>query len=188
MIFFWSIRWNGMMVNPIRLPAWLSCLLVWSVVAGAVIACGKPAVIGLRPDYPPVEKKWYALLAEFVEVDSLAPTFRWQPLNVALVAPSTTTGYAHVDKVHYEIRIWRTVTKGTGKLVYARDRLTATEHRIPLPLSPGTRYFWSVRAHFEINGRRRITEWTLAGYLLRAETVPNEACLRFKTPLAEKRK
>jgi hypothetical protein len=68
------------------------------------------------------------------------------------------------------------------KLVYQREKLTATEHRAEQPLDPGSRYYWRVRVHFEIDGVDRTTEWALAGYLLRSEAVPNDSCLRFKTP------
>lgn len=172
---------------PNRWPGWMICLILAGVLAAGGTGCGKPALVGLTPEYPVARKKWHSLVAEFVEVDSLTPTFRWQPLDIALVAPSHPVEHAHVDHVRYEIRIWQTVTNSTGKLVYVQDRLTATEHRITRPLSPGTRYFWSVRAHFEVNGRHRMTEWALAGYLLRSETVPNESCLRFKTPSEEGR-
>jgi hypothetical protein len=70
----------------------------------------------------------------------------------------------------------------SGKLAYMREQLTATDHRLEQPLDPGTRYYWSVRGHFEIDGQARTTEWTLAGFLLRSDSVPNESCLRFKTP------
>lgn len=185
MIFFWFIPWTGRIVNPIRLSAWRPFLLVLSVVAGAVTGCGKPAMVGLRPDYPPVERKWHALLAEFVEVDSLTPTFRWQPLDRVIMDPSVPCENASTESVTYEIRIWRTVTRGAGKLVYAKSQLTAPEHRLERPLDPGTRYYWSVRAHLAINGRLRVTEWALAGYLLRGEAVPNDSCLRFTTPANE---
>lgn len=182
MTFFGSICSSGAMAIHHRLLG-LLCLLMASGLAGAVTGCGKPAMVGLRPDYPPVERKWYALLTEFVEVDTLTPTFRWQPLDIGPVDPSTPRNDGPIDNVTYEIRIWQTVARSTGKLVYAKSLLTATEHRLERPLNPGTRYFWSVRAHFEVDGRHRITEWTLAGYLLRSETVPNDSCLRFKTPL-----
>jgi len=169
-----------------RLPAWLLWLIVAGVLAAAATGCGKPALVGLIPEYPVVRKQWYSLVTEFVEVDSLTPTFRWQPLDITLVAPLHPMERVQVDHVSYEIRIWQTVIKNTGKLVYVQDRLAATEHRITRPLSPGTRYYWSVRAHFEVNGERRMTEWTLAGYLLRSETVPNESCLRFQAPLEER--
>ncbi|WP_319524534.1 hypothetical protein [uncultured Desulfosarcina sp.] len=174
------------MAIPNRLPAWLLWLIVAGLLAAAATGCGKSALIGLVPEYPVVRKQWYSLVTEFVEVDSLTPTFRWQPLDIARIVPLHPMERVQVDHVRYEIRIWQTVIKSTGKLVYVQDRLDATEHRITRPLSPGTRYYWSVRAHFEVNGEHRMTEWTLAGYLLRSETVPNESCLRFQTPLEER--
>lgn len=154
--------------------------------AGAISGCSKPAVVGLYPEYPPVVRKRFSLLADFVEIDTLTPTFRWKPLTIAPTDSSTHRISDRIDHVTYEIRIWRTVASNTGKLVYARERLTATEHRLERPLNPGTRYYWSVRANFEVEGRRRTTEWTLAGYTLRNEAVPNASCLRFKTPLKER--
>ena len=186
MIFFGSTRWNGVAVILIRPHKCLLSLLMVSVLAGMTTGCGKPAMIGLITDFPEVERKWYSLVTEFVEVESLSPTFRWQPFDIVRVDPLPPFEYPHVNNVSYEIRIWQTVTQNTGKLIYTRKQLTSTEHRIEQPLIPGKRYYWSVRAHFEVNGRHRITEWALAGYLLRSETVPNDSCLRFKTPLEQK--
>ena len=162
---------------------------VFSVCLWATIiaGCGKPALVGLHPDDPPVTRKGLSLLTDFVEVDTLTPTFRWHPLTIS-VNPSNDNEPARLDNITYEIRIWRTVSSEGGKLVYLRKQLTATEHRIEQPLLSGTCYYWSVRAHFDINGHARTTEWTLAGYPLRSDTVPSESCLRFKTPLEERLK
>lgn len=154
----------------------LVCL--WAVL---IAGCGKPAMVGLHPENPPVTRKGLSLLTDFVEVETLTPTFRWQPLPVK-ADQSTGTEHAQIENVTYEIRIWRTVGNEGGKLVYRRTELNATEHCLEKPLDPGTRYYWSVRAHFEIKGQERTTEWSLAGYLLRSEAVPNDSCLRFRTP------
>ncbi|MGD9307975.1 MAG: hypothetical protein PVG51_02485 [Desulfosarcina sp.] len=144
-------------------------------------ACGKPAAVGLYPDNPPVTRKGLSLLTQFVEMDTLTPTFRWQPLTIR-TNQATRRESAKVDNITYEIRIWRTISRDGGKLVYRREKLMTAEHRVEQPLDPGTRYYWNVRAHFEIDGVDRTTEWALAGYLLRSEAVPNDSCLRFKTP------
>lgn len=167
LLFKWSAQWVVIL-----------SVCLWAVI---VAGCGKPAVVGLHPDHPPVARKGLSLLTDFVEVDTLTPTFRWQPLTVS-VDPSSGQEPARVDNITYEIRIWRTVSSDGGKLVYKRGQLTATEHRLEQPLDPGTRYYWSVRGHFDIEGQNRTTEWTMAGYLLRSDSVPNESCLRFKTP------
>jgi hypothetical protein len=146
--------------------------------------CQGTTLVGLRPEYPPVEIKAFSLYSEFVEVDSLQPTFRWQafPLSVKEEATEEPTRKVKIEHVTYEIRIWRTTTDATGKLQYARRGLIEAQHRLETPLNPGTQYFWSVRAHFKLNGHPRTIEWSMAGYALRNEAVPNESCLRFRTP------
>jgi hypothetical protein len=156
--------------------ALLMCL--WG---GVITGCGKPAMVGLYPITPPVARKGFSLLAEFVEVDTLTPTFRWRPLTLRAGHP-TEIEAAKIENTTYEIRIWRVVRNDTGKLVDLGEKLTTTEYRPEKPLDPGTRYYWTVRAHFMIDGQNRTTEWALAGYLLRNEAVPNDSCLRFKTP------
>lgn len=154
----------------------LICL--WAVI---IAGCGKPAVVGLYPETPPVMRKGFTLLTEFVEVDTLTPIFRWRPLTIQ-ADHLTETGAARIENITYEIRIWRVIGGEGGKLIYQREKLNRTEHRLEQPLDPDTRYYWSVRANFEVNGQSRTTEWTLAGYLLRNEAVPNDSCPPFKTP------
>ena len=86
--------------------------------------CGVP-VVGLHPEYPPVKKKTFSLYSEFVEVNSLQPTFRWQPF------PGPEDDFA--DRIHdvtYELRIWTTVPRRSGKLMYARDGLELASHML----------------------------------------------------------
>lgn len=166
-------------------PTWrtrlIGCAIVFLCSTG-LTACGKPSVVGLHPEYPPVVRKSFSLRADFVTVDTLTPTFRWQPLKILSNDQSTEKGVGIIENITYEIRIWRMVPTELGKLVYMRRNLTSTMHRLEIPLEPDIRYLWSVRAHFEIDGRNRLTEWTMAGYPLRNESVPNDSCLRFQTP------
>ena len=163
---------------------WSACLRAGGLAClGAVIiaGCGKPAIVGLHPDAPPVMRKGMSLQTDFVEIDTLQPTFRWHPLAIGTDLPGDQAS-VRIDNITYEIRIWRTVSSDAGKLVYQRTQLTTTEHQLEHALDYATRYYWSVRAHFDIDGKNRTTEWTLAGYLLRSDSVPNDSCLRFKTP------
>lgn len=148
-----------------------------------ITGCSLTASVGLYPEYPPLVRKRLSLLTDFVEVDQLTPNFRWQPLDMDRFDP------LHMpENITYELRVWRTVPNENGKLVYVRNRLVETVHQMELPLEPGTRYLWSVRAHFTIDGNHRTTEWTMAGYTLRNESVPNDSCLRFITPSKERNK
>ena len=146
--------------------------------------CGTPRV-GLQPQYPPFEKGMFALWGRFTEVDSLQPTLRWEPFPRQEDRDADQDGWlSGIEDVTYELRIWKTITASSGKLVYARGRLRLPYHKVEEPLEPLTNYLWSVRSHFVRDGRPRTIEWGLAGYLLRGETVPNPSCFRFKTPAA----
>lgn len=181
MTFSGFIQSSGVMTSITRcsntlFTGCLACL--WAVI---IASCGKTSIVGLHPDNPPVARRGLSLQTDFVEVDTLKPTFRWHPLAVRTDPPEDQDS-ARIDNITYEIRIWRTVSSNAGKLVYQRKQLAVTEHRLEQMLDYGTPYYWSVRAHFNIDGKHRTTEWTLAGYLLRSDSVPNDSCLRFKTP------
>ena len=47
-----------------------------------------------------------------------------------------------------------------GELVYSKQGLTTPEHQLETPLEPDSRFFWTVRAHFRLDGKRRVTEWS----------------------------
>jgi hypothetical protein len=76
-----------------------------------------------------------------------------------------------ISDVRYDLRIWASVGGGPGALVYERLGLDlpvhkeegspTVEHRLDLPLSPGTEYLWSVRARFKLDGAERATRWSM---------------------------
>jgi len=101
-------------------------------------------------------------------VDSLQPTFQWQPF------PRPADEFAdRIQDVTYELRIWTTTQGLSGKLRYSRDGLKLPSHKLEEPLEPSIQYLWSVRARFMIDGDLRVTEWGMAGLPLRDESVPN---------------
>ena len=156
------------------------CLTVILLVS--IAGCGTPKV-GLQAQYPPVKKGMFALWGEFIEVDSLQPTLRWESFPRQEDRDVDQEGFlSRIEDVRYELRIWKTTTASSGELVYARGGLTFPHHKVEEPLEPTTKYLWSVRAHFIFDGHPRTIEWGLAGLLLRGETVPNPSCFRFKTP------
>jgi hypothetical protein len=147
--------------------------------------CGSISSIGLRPEYPPFEKGSFKLWGEFVEVDSLQPTLRWQAFPRAEDQDTDKEGnLERVEDVSYELRIWKTVRGYSGRLVYARDGLTTPYHELEEALEPSSKYLWTVRARFVLDGLPQVTEWGLAGYLLRGTVVPNPSCFRFLTPVS----
>jgi hypothetical protein len=151
----------------------LFTLLIVVFIAG----CGGVTVVGLHPEYPILEKKTFAVYTDFLEVDSVQPTFRWQPF------PRPEDDLAgRIQSVTYELRIWSMIPGESGKLKYLRNGLKLPYHKLEKPLEPSNNYLWSVRARFMIDGHLRLIEWGLAGIPLRNEAVPNSSCFRFKTP------
>jgi hypothetical protein len=127
-------------------------------------ACAPGAVIGLRPEYPPIGELYRDAGYDFVEVDSLQPTFRWEafPRKQDLAADKEGV-LGGLTAVSYDLQIWRAgyTFQYPAERVYAKQELTETSHRIEGPLTPGTRYSWTVRARFLINGEPRVTEWAM---------------------------
>jgi hypothetical protein len=151
--------------------------LFWLLIVVFIAGCGGVSVVGIHPEYPPLEKKTFSIYTDFVEVDSLRPTFQWQPF------PGPEDHLAgKVQNVTYELRVWTTIQGESGKLRYARNGLKLPYHKLEEPLEPSSKYLWSVRARFMIDDHFRVIEWGLAGFPLRNETVPNLSCFRFRTP------
>lgn len=154
-----------------------------------VEACAAPgAVIGLRPEYPPVGQ----LLGggyDFVEVDSLQATFRWElfPRKQDLEADKERV-LGQLTTVTYDLQIWLAEDTLPSTRVYAKQGLTKASHRIEQPLAPATMYFWTIRARFQVKGHPRVTEWGMyewgqAEWRKLAEDIfPHPLYYRFKTP------
>jgi hypothetical protein len=144
---------------------------------GCCCGCGVP-VVGLTPQAPHVRTRAFSEFPAFTPVDSLTPTLRWEPLDTR-----TLHAAGEVTDVTYDLRVWATASGYSGTPVYARDALQRPVHQLEEPLQPGTKYLWTVRAHFTFAGQPWLTEWGMAGYLLRDQVVPNASCFRFETPL-----
>jgi len=88
------------------------------------------------------------------------PTLEWEPFPRAIdqrirYAPLLNT----VSNIRYDLRIWKVVSGAPPQQVYERRGLAAPIHTLDQPLEAGTRYFWSVRARFDVNGKVRATHW-----------------------------
>ncbi|UCG12537.1 MAG: hypothetical protein JSU72_18940 [Deltaproteobacteria bacterium] len=158
-------------------------VLLRVIIVAFIAGCGGVPVVGLHPEYPPVERRAFALYSDFVVVDSLQPTFSWEPFPRPEDLKVDEEGVLkRIEVVTYELRVWKTLAGESGTLVYTREGLTVPYHQLEDSLDPSSQYLWTVRAHFTIDGRLHFIEWGLAGNLLRAQTVPNPSCFRFKTP------
>lgn len=168
-----------------------SAWLAGAVVALALSGCTTPvAVSGLRPESPaavtspfPHRPRSDPMPWAFVEVDSLQPTLRWEPFpRPADLAADPAGPLSRLGAVTYDLRIWRADGAYPADLVYARAGLPAPSHTLEAPLEPAARYFWTIRARFELHGETRVSEWgTYAPGRTRA-LVPSPFYYRFRTP------
>lgn len=151
-----------------RAPHWLP-----GVLGLALLLAGcrfSPPVIGLRPIYPPAVYPSYgdALLASdgeigllFVKINSLQPTMKWQTFPTDADRKADQHGkLSHIGPVSYDLRIWRVNESGSpAEIVYEREGLPASSHQLTTRLRPATRYCWTVRARFDLDGQPRVTLW-----------------------------
>jgi hypothetical protein len=136
-----------------------------------------PRVIGLKPVFPPVETE--------SKLDRLRPTFRWERFPRVQDRGELDPSGTRIKAVSYELRLWKVGEEfpGTsgwigasfdyqyswkhecrdtdpGELVYRQQGLVHPEHTLLTALRPNSHYFWTVRAHFRLDGKPRVTEWS----------------------------
>jgi hypothetical protein len=184
----------------------LTRLLIVALLAST--GCTAP-VSGFAPVYPvqtytshpfrnvPVD------VLDWVKVDSLQPTLRWEPFPGKTQAPLSAeiTAFVNVDEravsdITYDLKIWNVLDGTPAELVYEHEGIVEQWHRLESPLKPKTKYVWSVRARFKLDGKPRATEWSLSqmpcppsyglecarGAARRLGTIPPLNYYRFKTP------
>lgn len=186
-----------------------------TVLAAAFVAAGcafEPSISGFRPIYPPLSASVFNSPSNIYDalnwpkVDSLEPTLRWQPfpgehqlplpLGDGKVNPFVAADPASVHDVRYDLRIWTVLDKAPGELAYEIEGLTEPFHKLERPLKPSTKYYWSVRARFSLDGQPRVSEWSLTqfpcppgygfecarGVARKIGHIPTLNHYRFKTP------
>ncbi|MGH9550790.1 MAG: hypothetical protein ACRD3W_15520, partial [Terriglobales bacterium] len=74
-------------------------------------------------------------------------------------APEPTTRIGVTYDYAYS---WRHECRDTdpGEFVSSKQGLITPDYSLETPLESNSRYFWTVRAHFTLNGKRRATEWS----------------------------
>ncbi|MCB1774335.1 MAG: hypothetical protein KDI88_12015 [Gammaproteobacteria bacterium] len=94
----------------------------------------------------------------FVDIDSLVPTLRWEGF------PRAFDGVTDFSDITYDLRLYsgEVVPAGVAEpavLLHEARGLVEPTYAVATPLKPCSRYFWTVRAGFTLNGLRRVTEW-----------------------------
>ena len=141
-------------------------------------------IVGLKPELPRADResqvdqlrptfRWEAFpraedLAEIVprgDERIAAVSYEWRLWKVGKefsgtgLAPESTARIGVTSDYKYS---WRHECRDTdpGELVYTKQGLVTPEHTLETPLESNSRYFWTVRAHFTLDGKRRATEWS----------------------------
>ncbi|MFZ4860079.1 MAG: hypothetical protein ACOYL3_27260 [Desulfuromonadaceae bacterium] len=103
---------------------------------------------GLKPIYPKFKPDFSRNLPEASPV----PTLRWEAF------PG--------KNVTYDLRIWHAapyespLNISSGELVCEKEDLLESFYTVEVPLEGFRPYLWSVRAHFDVDGIRRVTQWS----------------------------
>jgi hypothetical protein len=95
-------------------------------------------------------------------VGSTSTTLNWQALPATLPEQYFAGNQARARNVVYDVMLFRAGARGRpvpAELVRSYDGITLPTVRVG-PLAACTRYFWTVRARFELDGRMRVSEWS----------------------------
>lgn len=120
---------------------------------------------------------------EWALVDSTQPTLRWQAFPRASDRAAAAAEMARVGDVRYDLVIAEERHLAPARVVYRSEGLAQPSHRLISPLAAKHYYFWSVRAHFKLDGRERVTEWSATRVPGRQQlSAPSSWSYRFRTP------
>jgi hypothetical protein len=118
---------------------------------------------GLHAESPPHQASKFK--PGVPHVHNSRPTFSWQSFPREVDVAKAPEAMQQVTNVSYELLI-SIVDQGTaGEVVYRKAGLPTNSHTIEVDLEPAQAYLWTVRAGFEVDGRRYVTEWAQRGKL-----------------------
>lgn len=146
------------------------------------------SAFGLAPIFPPTRgaltgDRFIGARFEWFAVDGLRPRFKWESFPRPGDVAAAPEDMGRIRNVKYELMVAREENMAPGEIVYRQEGLPLPEHAINLSLGPDSRYFWTVRARFELDGRSRVTEWGSTHFAAREKiTAPSQYSYRFRTP------
>ena len=141
-------------------------------------------VCGLPPIYPERNLSFWRAHAgwEFVEIDSLKPTLKWEAFSKGKDKEGRLN---RISEASYDLKVWHVEDKIPVELIYFRQGLVSSSHKLEQSLEPGNKYCWTIRARFKVNGQPRATSWARSGLCdLWGLAIPviHDQYFRFKTP------
>lgn len=143
---------------------------------------------GLKPLYPayPDSYTWNSgnpYDNVVIEVDSLQPSLEWESFpRQRYILDKGGKMLDRIRNVSYELQIFGPASE----LVYERKGLSTPHHTVESPLQPLSKYLWSVRARFDLDGHPKVTGWGEMIIDVQAKDfVPRNVPYSFKTPEAK---
>lgn len=144
---------------------------------------------GLAPIEPPTrgtltgDDSFIGRVFEWYAAAGARPQLRWEAFPRQGDVAAAADEMARVKNVSYDLLIAREANMAPAEIVYRREGLPRPEHTVAGALQAGMRYFWTVRARFELDGRQRLTEWGTTHYAVREKlTAPSRFSYRFRIP------
>ena len=178
----------------------LKFVLIFALLLLATSCSMKAPVFGLKPEYPENRIDTDEIL--FVKVDSLQPTLRWESFPRPQDSIENKEEMIYLMRnVTYDLKIWSAEGDCPYAIIYSKQGLREPYYKLEEPLEPCSKYLWTIRARFEIDGKVRVTEWGISQRGVshqiyhhmdkginsstalgrRSPIVPNPALYRFKT-------
>lgn len=115
-------------------------------------------------------------------VNDVYPTLHWQEFPRSSDIEVEPEEMGRVKNVRYDLVIAEENNALPGEIIYQRKGLRGNSHMVENALRYGKRYFWTVRAHFELDGRERVTEWGSSNLPTPEQvTTPSKWSFQFKT-------
>jgi hypothetical protein len=126
-----------------------------------------PSACGLKPISPRATYHLAPYESHPEPVASLTPLLVWESFpRMRDVEEGPADLLAQVSDVRYDLRVWNDERGGPGDVAYERTGLAlapeggTVSHRLEAPLAAASKYLWSVRARFRLDGEERITRWS----------------------------
>lgn len=155
---------------------------------------------GLKPLYPEMICRKDISVGDYTVgdcvVDSLQPVFRWEPFSPEKrgIGPAQAK---KISNITYDLNIWSSVNETPAEVIYFRRGLSVNQHKMEQPLKPCSKYFWSIRVRFLVEGKERVSEWgrskrpngksaTDVERLRRWPVIPLPGLYHFETPCNKK--
>ncbi len=119
---------------------------------------------------------------DWKEVNSLRPTLTWERFPRSSDMSAEPDTMSRIKQVSYDLIVAQENNLAPDKIVYQKQGINKNGHTLDIALRSNSRYFWTVRARFELDGQEYVTDWGVVHYLAFGRiTAPSKWSYRFRT-------